>query len=138
MRILVAENDVPLADFLCQKLQAEQFAVELIPGTREAEHLVAERTCDLALLDLALPYAAGIEALRHIRSKKPGLPVVFVTSLESVDERARCLDAGRTSSARLRRNLTKKKSAPDFPGGFPVPKDVMRLSGLLHPVRIGH
>jgi DNA-binding response OmpR family regulator len=94
MRILVAENDVPLADFLCQKLQAEQFTVELIPGTREAEHLVAERPCDLALLDLALPYAAGIETLRHIRSKKPELPLVFLTSLESVDERARCLDAG--------------------------------------------
>jgi PleD family two-component response regulator len=68
MRILVAENDVPLADFLCQKLQAEQFTVELIPGTREAEHLVAERPCDLALLDLALPYAAGIETLRKNRS----------------------------------------------------------------------
>jgi len=94
MRILVAENDVPLADFLCQKLQAEQFSVELIPGNREAEHLVAERPCDLALLDLALPYAAGIDALRHIRAKKPELPVVFLTSLESVDERARCLDAG--------------------------------------------
>jgi DNA-binding response OmpR family regulator len=94
MRILVAENDVPLADFLCQKLQAERFSVELIPGTSEAETLVAERACDLALLDLALPYAAGIEALRYIRAKKPELPVVFLTSLESVDERARCLDAG--------------------------------------------
>jgi two-component system, OmpR family, copper resistance phosphate regulon response regulator CusR len=94
MRILVAENDVPLADFLCQKLEAEQFSVELIPGTREAENLIAERPCDLALLDLALPYAAGIDALRHIRAKKPELPVVFLTSLESVEERARCLDAG--------------------------------------------
>jgi len=97
MRILVAENDVPLADFLCQKLEAEQFSVELIPGTSEAENLVAERSCGLALLDLALPYAAGIDALRHIRARKPELPVVFLTSLESVDERARCLDAGRTT-----------------------------------------
>jgi CheY-like chemotaxis protein len=94
MRILVAENDVPLADFLCQKLEAEQFSVDLIPGTREAENLIAERRSDLALLDLALPYAAGIDALRHIRAKKPELPVVYLTSLGSVDERARCLDAG--------------------------------------------
>jgi DNA-binding response OmpR family regulator len=94
MRILVAENDVPLGDFLRQKLEAEQFSVELIPGTREAENLVAERLCDLALLDLALPYAAGIDALRHIRARKPELPVVVLTSLQSVDERAHCLDAG--------------------------------------------
>jgi DNA-binding response OmpR family regulator len=38
--------------------------------------------------------AAGIDALRHIRARKPELPVVFLTSLESVEERARCLDAG--------------------------------------------
>jgi DNA-binding response OmpR family regulator len=44
--------------------------------------------------DLALPYAAGIDAVRHIGAKKPELPVVFLTSLESVDELARCLDAG--------------------------------------------
>jgi len=94
MRILVAENDGPLADFLCQKLEAEQFSVELIPGTQEAQKIVAERPCDLALLDLALPYNAGIDALRHIRAKKPELPVVFLTSLENVDQRARCLDAG--------------------------------------------
>lgn len=94
MRILVAENDAPLADFLCQKLEAERFSVEVIPGNREAQTLVAERSCDLALLDLALPYAAGIDALRHIRARKPDLPLVFLTSLESVDERARCLDAG--------------------------------------------
>jgi len=94
MRILVAENDLPLADFLRKKLEAEQFTVDLIPGTQEAEHLVAERFCDLALLDLALPCAAGVDALRHIRAKKPQLPLVFLTSLENVDERARCLDAG--------------------------------------------
>jgi len=94
MRILVAENDVPLADFLCQKLESEQLSVELTPGTSEAQNLVTERSCDLALLDLALPYTAGIDALRHIRARKPELPFVFLTSLESVDERARCLDAG--------------------------------------------
>jgi len=94
MRILVAENDVPLADFLRQKLEAEQFSVELIPGTQEAQRLVVERPCDLALLDLNLPCAAGIEALRHIRARKPDLPVVFLTSLGSVEDRTQCLDAG--------------------------------------------
>lgn len=94
MRILVAENDGPLAEFLCQKLEAEQFSVELIPGTQEAQRIIAERPCDLALLDLALPHRAGIDALRHIRSKKPDLPLVVLTSLQNVEQRARCLDAG--------------------------------------------
>lgn len=94
MRILVAENDVPLANFLCQKLEAERFSVELIPGTQEAQRLIAEHACDLALLDLALPCAAGVEVLRQIRTKKPELPVVLLTASSNAEERARCLDAG--------------------------------------------
>ena len=94
MRILVAENDIPLADGLRQNLEAEHFVVDMIPGTKEAATLVAERTCDLALLDLALPVAAGIDVLSHIRVKKPELPLVLLTSLEDVYDRARCLDAG--------------------------------------------
>lgn len=94
MRILVAENDVPLASFLCQKLEGEQFSVELIPGTQEAQRFIAERACDIALLDLALPCAAGVDVLRHIRAKKPELPLVFLTASANAEERARCLDAG--------------------------------------------
>lgn len=94
MRILVAENDMPLANFLCQKLEAEQFSVELNPGTQEAQRFISERACDLALLDLALPCAAGVEVLRHIRTKKPELSVVFLTASANAEERARCLDAG--------------------------------------------
>lgn len=94
MRILVAENDVPLADFLCRRLQAEQFAVELIPGTHEAQRFVAERPCDLALLDLALPCVAGVEVMRQIRARRPDLPVVLLTASANAEERARCLDAG--------------------------------------------
>lgn len=94
MRILVAENDMPLANFLCQKLEAERFSVELIPGTQEAQRLIAERACDLALLDLALPCAVGVEILRHIRTKKPELPLVLLTASTNAEDRARCLDAG--------------------------------------------
>jgi DNA-binding response OmpR family regulator len=94
MRILVAENDVPLRDFLCQKLQAEQFAVDWIPGTQEAQRLVAERACDLALLDLSLSCSGGVEVLRQIRARKPDLPVVLLSGSANAEERARCLDAG--------------------------------------------
>ena len=61
MRVLVAENDVILADVLRQRLEAMQFAVDMIPGTSEAGTLITERSCDLALLDLALPIAAAVE-----------------------------------------------------------------------------
>ena len=55
MRILVAEDDAPLAEFLHQRLVQEQFAVQLVSDGIEAQRLASEQAYDLVLLDLTLP-----------------------------------------------------------------------------------
>src|SRR5258706_10248211 len=94
MRILVAEDDAPLADFLRQRLVQEQFAVQLASDGTEAQRLAANQAFDLVILDLNLPGTAGLDVLRNIRSRKPDLPVVIVTGASMVEERVRGLDAG--------------------------------------------
>jgi len=94
MRILVAEDDAPLAEFLHQRLQQENFAVQVVGDGREAQRLAAEHPYDLVLLDLSLPGTPGLDVLRGIRSKKPELPVLIVTGAALVEERVRGLDAG--------------------------------------------
>jgi two-component system, OmpR family, copper resistance phosphate regulon response regulator CusR len=94
MRILVAEDDAPLAEFLHQRLEQEQFAVQVVSSGPEAEQLASDQAYDLVILDLNLPGAGGLDVLRGIRSKKPDLPVVIVTGASMVEERVRGLDAG--------------------------------------------
>jgi len=94
MRILVAEDNAQLAEFLHQRLAEEQFAVQVVSDGREAERLASEGACDLVLLDLGLPGAGGLEVLRGIRTQKPDLPVLIVTGATMVEERVRGLDAG--------------------------------------------
>jgi len=94
MRILVAEDDAPLADFLRQRLVQEQFAVQLASDGIEAQRLAADQAFDLVILDLNLPGAAGLDVLRNIRSHKPDLPVMVVTGSSQVEDRVRGLDAG--------------------------------------------
>src|SRR5215813_6131220 len=94
MRILVAEDDAPLAEFLHQRLQQENFAVQIVGDGREAQRMAAEQPYDLVLLDLSLPGSPGLDVLRGIRSKKPELPVLIVTGATRVEERVRGLDAG--------------------------------------------
>lgn len=94
MRILVAEDDTSLADFLCQELQKEQFAVQVVADGIEAQELASYQHYDLVLLDLALPGASGLDVLRGIRSKMPDLPVLIITGAARVEERVRGLDAG--------------------------------------------
>ncbi len=94
MRILVDEDDAPLAEFLHQRLEQEQFAVHVVSNGTEAEQMASEQTFDLVLLDLNLPGAGGLDVLRGIRSKRPDLPVVIVTGASMVEECVRGLDAG--------------------------------------------
>jgi DNA-binding response OmpR family regulator len=95
MRILVAEDDPPLAEFLHQRLVQEQFAVQMVSTGIEAQRLAVEQAYDLVLLDLSGPEGIStLEVLRHIRAKKPDLPVFIVTAASMVEERVRGLDAG--------------------------------------------
>jgi DNA-binding response OmpR family regulator len=93
MRILVAEDDAPLAEFLHQRLEEEQFAVQVVSDGKEAERMVSNQQYDLVLLDLN-PNAGGLDVLRGIHSKQPDLPVLIVTAATMVEERVRGLDAG--------------------------------------------
>lgn len=94
MKILVAEDDLPLAEFLQQRLQQEQFTVQIATTRGEAERLAIEQSFDLILLDLNLQGATGLEALRAIRARKPDLPVMLLTGTGVLEERIRGLDAG--------------------------------------------
>ena len=95
MRILVAEDDAPLAEFLRKRLVQEQFAVQLVSNGIEAQRLASEQAYDLVLLDLSRSQeTSGLDVLRNIRAKKPDLPVLIVTAASMVEERVRGLDAG--------------------------------------------
>lgn len=94
MRILVAEDDAPLAELLRQRLQQEQFAVHVVSDGREVEQLAADQPYDLAILDLNLPDGGSLKVLQGIRSKKSDLPVLMVAGGSTVEDRVRGLDAG--------------------------------------------
>jgi DNA-binding response OmpR family regulator len=94
MRILVAEDDAPLAEFLHQRLLQEQFSVQIVSNGVEAQRLASEQPYDIVLLDLNLPGTTDLDVLRGIRSAKPDLPVLIVTGAGLVEERVRGLDAG--------------------------------------------
>ena len=94
MRILVTEDDAPLADSLLQGLKQEQFSVELAMTATEGQRVVGDAAVDLVLLDLSSQTAASLEVLRAIRAKKPDLPVILLSNPGSAEERVRGLNAG--------------------------------------------
>jgi DNA-binding response OmpR family regulator len=93
MRILVAEDDAPLAEFLHQRLLQEQFAVQMVSTGPEAQRFASDQSYDLVVLDLNRNGTAALDVLRGIRSKKPDQPVLMAGA-NVVEDRVRGLDAG--------------------------------------------
>jgi DNA-binding response OmpR family regulator len=69
MRVLVVEDDAPLASFLRKGLEAEHYAVDVAPDGDDARWMASECDYDLMILDLNLPKMDGISVLRTIAPK---------------------------------------------------------------------
>src|ERR1700693_1660643 len=94
MRILVVEDDTPLASFLRKGLEAEHYAVDVAPDGEQARQMALEDEYDLLILDLNLPKLDGIGVLSAVRPKKPSLPVLVLTARSRIEDRVQSLDCG--------------------------------------------
>ena len=56
--------------------------------------MATELAYDLLVLDLNLTRVDGIMILRHLRTRKPSMPILVLTSRNRVEDRAECLDFG--------------------------------------------
>lgn len=94
MRILIAEDDAPLALFLVKNFAAEDHVTDIAGNGEEALQRVNEGGYDLLVLDLNLPVIGGHQVLKKIRSHNIDLPILILTATDHVSERVACLDAG--------------------------------------------
>lgn len=65
----------------------------------------------ILLLDIQLPGKTGVEALPHIKTIKPDLDVIILTTFEETDMIFKALSAGACSYVSKRTSLTKIKEA---------------------------
>jgi DNA-binding response OmpR family regulator len=94
MRILVVEDERPIAEFVQRGLEAEGYSVGCAFDGEEG--LALARTGDYALvvLDLLLPKLGGLEVIRGIRKADEVVPVIVLTALSETDEVVTGLDLG--------------------------------------------
>lgn len=94
MRILLAEDEPALADWLVQALRQSDFQVDWVnDGRLVAPSLKASRY-DALILDLGLPGRDGHDVLEGLRDAGHGLPVLILTARDSLMERVGTLKAG--------------------------------------------
>jgi FixJ family two-component response regulator len=96
--ILLVEHDRDVADELADLLEAAGIATfAYVTGEealREAEALAATTGLDLALVAVQLPGIDGLESVRRLRDRVPGLPAFLMTSVHDADVAATAADLG--------------------------------------------
>jgi DNA-binding response OmpR family regulator len=93
-RILVVEDDAPLARLLASGLAAESFAVDLAHDGESAAKALETGEHHLVMLDLNLPKMDGLSLLQVVRSTQPALPVMVLTGRTRTEDMVRALDLG--------------------------------------------
>ena len=94
MRLLLVEDNVPLADELSAALQRQGYAVDWLADGRDAVYQGQSEPYDLIILDLGLPGLPGLEVLAHWRAAGLHIPVLVLTARGSWAERVEGLKAG--------------------------------------------
>ena len=90
MRVLVVEDDVPLANFLTHALSAEHYEVQLCGGD---EH-VSPGNSDLIVLDFKISAQDGVRLINAIRRQAPKVLLIGLSACRASKEVAGFLDAG--------------------------------------------
>ena len=94
MRILVAEDDVRLADLLARSLRETGYAVDI---ARDGDAAVLQAACneyDVIILDIALPRKDGLAVSREVRARGNAVPIIMLTARDAIRDRVAGLDAG--------------------------------------------
>jgi DNA-binding response OmpR family regulator len=94
MKVLIADNDEALGEFLKRELLAEVNEVRWARDGATAMHTLLDHVPDLIILDLNLPVKDGEQLLNEIRSIDTDVLILVLTARQDIDTRTRCLDCG--------------------------------------------
>lgn len=94
IRALVVDDEDSIANLISMALRYEGWDVETAANGAEAIAKVRDFQPHVAVLDIMLPDVDGIQVVSRLRSEGELLPVLFLTALDSVDDRVNGLTAG--------------------------------------------
>ncbi len=84
IRILLAEDDQVMREYLTRALERSGYAVAAVDRGTAAIPLLAAETFDLLLTDIVMPEMDGIELAQRATEMAPGMRVMFITGFAAV------------------------------------------------------
>lgn len=94
MRILIVEDELPLAEALTQILRKNNYTVDTVNDGESGLDNALSDIYDLIVLDIMLPKMDGISILKHIRKEGISTPVILLTARGEISDKVNGLDSG--------------------------------------------
>ncbi|MFA9556267.1 response regulator YycF [Evansella sp. AB-rgal1] len=156
-KILVVDDEQPIADILKFGLEKEGFDVTCAYDGREAIEMTKKIEPDLILLDIMLPYQDGMEVCREVR-KTYDMPIIMLTAKDSEIDKVLGLELGaddyvtkpfstRELIARVKANLRRNQKSKEQPekekknieiGPLLIQPDAYLVSKRGEPIELTH
>jgi len=83
-KILIVDDEKKICNILTQILSEEGYTVRAVGSGEEAIKVVGSFDSELILMDQNMPGMNGIEAMTHIKEKRPDMPIIILTAYGSI------------------------------------------------------
>jgi two-component system OmpR family response regulator len=94
MRVLIVEDDAPMAAAIRRGLQTEGVVADVTPRGEDALWMAEATAFDAVVLDVVLPGIDGFDTCRRLREGGVWTPIIMLTARDAIEDRVRGLDHG--------------------------------------------
>ncbi len=94
MKILIIEDDLPIANFIKMGFESDSHIVDISQDGESGSYSARTNHYDIIILDYSLPKRDGIKVLQEIRQKGINTPIVFLSVIGDTNKKIMALDKG--------------------------------------------
>lgn len=94
MNLLLIEDDAAMAQIVSSRLTALGHSVDVALNGREGVMKAEGNQHDVLIVDRMLPEIDGLSIVRKLRNAGYSTPVIFLTTMDGIDDRVEGLEAG--------------------------------------------
>ena len=94
MRILLAEDDQRITNFIARGLRENAYAVDTVNNGEDALYQISINNYDVIILDVMIPQKDGLEVCRELRKNGNKIPVLMLTARDAIEDKINGLDSG--------------------------------------------
>ena len=92
--ILIIDDEKSILDLLSVVFKKQGYGVKAWPPSAKTLEFLEREDFDILICDIKMPHVSGMKILKHMRERKPEIPVVMITAYGSVKQAVEALKIG--------------------------------------------